>query len=73
MEILFGIFVFFVFIAAAFKIGVVMFKILFTLIGAVIGFVLIIALIPVGIGFLLIPAIIIGIIAAVIKCIQFIF
>jgi len=46
---------------------------LFTIIGAVMGFVLIIMLIPLGIGFLLIPAIIIGIIAAIIKCIQFIF
>jgi hypothetical protein len=73
MEILIGIFVFFIFIAAALNIGVVLFKILFTIIGAVMGFVLIIMLIPLGIGFLLIPAIIIGIIAAIIKCIQFIF
>ena len=34
MEILFGIFIFFVFIVAALKVGVILFNVLFTLIGA---------------------------------------
>ncbi|MGB4438557.1 MAG: hypothetical protein WBJ13_04880, partial [Sedimentibacter sp.] len=66
MEILIGIFVFFIFILAALNIGVVLFKIIFTILGAVIGFVLIMLLIPLGIGFLLIPAIIIGVIVAIV-------
>lgn len=73
MEILIGIFVFFVFIVAAINIGAVLLKVIFTIIGAVIGLFVIILLIPLGIGFLLIPAIIIGIIVAVVKLIQFIF
>jgi hypothetical protein len=58
---------------AALKVGVVLLKVVFTLLGAVIGFVVILALIPLGIGLLLIPAIIIGIIIAIVKCIKFIF
>ena len=73
MDLIIGIFVFFIFIAAALSIGVVLLKIIFTIIGVIIGVVLIFLLIPLGIGFLLIPAIIIGIIFAIIKCIQFIF
>ena len=66
MDILIGLFIFFAFIVAALKVGVVFLKILFTIIGAIIGFVVILALIPLGIGLLLIPAIIIGIIVAII-------
>lgn len=73
MEILFGLGAFFVFIIAALKIGAVLLKVLFTVIGAVIGVGVIILLIPLGIGILLIPAVIIGIIVAVVKCIQLIF
>ncbi len=73
MDILIGLFVFFVFIMAAFKVGVVLLKVIFTILGSIIGFTVILALIPLGIGLLLIPAIIIGIIVAIVKCIKFIF
>ena len=72
MEILFGLAIFFVFIVAAIKIGAVLLKVGFTIIGAIAGVFVIILLIPLSIGFLLIPLIIIGIIAAVIKCIRLI-
>ena len=61
MDILIGLFIFIVFIIAALKVGVVL-KVVFTLIGAIIGFVVIMALIPLGIGLLLIPAIILSLI-----------
>lgn len=73
MDILIGIFIFIVFIVAALKVGVVLLKVIFTILGAIIGFMVILALIPLGIGLLLIPAIIIGIIVAIVKCIRFIF
>ncbi len=73
MDILIGLFIFIVFIAAALKVGVVLFNFVFTFLGAIIGFIVILALIPLGIGLLLIPAIIIGIIAAIVKCIKLIF
>ena len=73
MEILLGLIVFIIFIGAAIKVGAVMLKVLFTIIGAVIGFVLIMALIPLGIGLLIIPALTIGIIVAAVKCIKLIF
>jgi hypothetical protein len=73
MEILIGIVVFFIFIAAALKAGVILLKILFTVLGALIGVVLTFMLIPLGIGLLLIPAIFIGIIVAIVKCVRFIF
>ncbi len=73
MEILIGTFVFFVFIVAALNIGIVLLKIIFTVMGAIIGLVLIFMLIPLGIGILLIPAIIVGIVVVIIKCIKFIF
>lgn len=73
MEILVGLVVFFIFIAAAIMVGTVVLKVLFTIIGAIIGFVLIMALIPLGIGLLLIPALVIVIIVAAIKCIKLIF
>ncbi len=69
MDILIGLFIFIVFIAAALKVGVVLLNFVFTFLGAIIGFIVILALIPLGIGLLLIPAIIIGIIAAIVKCI----
>jgi len=62
-----------VFIVAALKIGIVLLKVSFTVIGAIIGFVMIMALIPLGIGLLIIPAIVIGIIVAIVKCVQLIF
>lgn len=73
MEILIGLVIFFAFMVAAFNIGVVLLKVIFTIIGSIIGLGLIILLIPLGIGLLLIPAIIIGIIVAIVKCIRFIF
>lgn len=76
MEILMGIVVFFIFIAAALKAGVIFLKILFTVLGSLIGLVVLIMLIPLGIGLatvFLIPAIILGVIIAIIKCIGFIF
>lgn len=73
MDILIGLFIFIVFIAAALKVGVVLLNFVFTFLGAIIGFIVILALIPLGIGLLLIPAIIIGIIAAIVKCIKLIF
>ncbi|WP_326910500.1 hypothetical protein [Sedimentibacter sp. MB31-C6] len=76
MELLLGIFVFFAFIVAALKIGAVMFKILFTILGAVVGLGLLVVLLPLGLGLLtilLIPAIIIGVIFAIFKCIMVIF
>ncbi|NLJ57689.1 MAG: hypothetical protein GX339_02470 [Tissierellia bacterium] len=72
MEILLGLFLFFVFIVAAFKAGVLLLKIIFTILGSIIGFFVILALIPLGIGLLLIPAIIIGVIVVIVKCIQLI-
>ncbi len=73
MEILIGLLIFIIFIAAALKVGVVLFNVVFTFLGAIIGFIVILALIPLGIGLLLIPAIIIGIITAIVKCIKLIF
>ncbi|HAQ41571.1 MAG TPA: hypothetical protein DCM73_12590 [Clostridiales bacterium] len=73
MEILLGLIVFFVFIFAAINVGVVLLKVLFTIIGVVIGFSIIMLLIPLGIGLLLIPAVVIGIIVAIVKCLRLIF
>lgn len=76
MELLFGIFIFFVFIVAALKVGVFFLQALFTILGSVVGIIVFIMLIPLGIGILsalLVPAIILGIIVAIIKCLMFIF
>ena len=71
MDLLIGIIVFFVFIVAALKIGVLFFKVLFTILGSLVGIVIFIMLIPLGLGILtvlLIPVIIIGILVAIIRC-----
>ncbi|MDD2495142.1 MAG: hypothetical protein PHE29_08120 [Tissierellia bacterium] len=76
MELLLGIITFIIFIVAALKVGVVFLKILFTILGGIVGLIVFIMLLPLGIGILsimLVPAIVIGIIIAIIKCLTFIF
>lgn len=76
MELLFSIIIFFIFIVAALKVGVFLLKVLFTVLGGIVGLVIFVLLLPFGIGMLsilIVPAIIISIIIAIIKCITFIF
>lgn len=70
-----GILFFFLMVVLAFKVGIFALKIIFTIIGAVVGIGIIVALLPFGLGIaliLIIPTIIIGIIGCIIKCIAFI-
>ncbi|HBB28696.1 MAG TPA: hypothetical protein DC000_05530 [Clostridiales bacterium] len=76
MEIIIGLFVFFLFIGIALKAGVLLLKILFTVLGLIVGGAVIVMLLPLGLGLgliLLVPAILIGIIVSIFKCIMFIF
>ena len=76
MEIIIGLFIFFLFIAIALKAGVLLLKILFTVLGLIVGGAVIFMLLPLGLGLgliLLVPAILIGIIVSIFKCIMFIF
>lgn len=76
MGILISLFIFFLCIGFAFKAGALLLKIIFTVIGILVGGSIIIALLPLGIGLglvLLVPTIIIGIIVSIIKTILFIF
>ena len=76
MELLLGIVIFFVFIGAALKVGVVALKLVFGLLGILSGIFVLLLLIPLGIGLaaiLLVPAIIIGVIVVIVKCIAVIF
>lgn len=76
MEIIIGLFVFFLFIGIALKAGVLLLKILFTVLGLIVGGAVVVMLLPLGLGLgliLLVPAILIGIIVSIFKCIMFIF
>ncbi len=76
MEIIIGLFIFILFIGIALKAGVLLLKILFTVLGLVVGGAVIVMLLPLGLGLgliLLVPAILIGIIVSIFKCIMFIF
>jgi hypothetical protein len=76
MKIIFGLIIFFICVALSLKVGVFLFKILFTILGFIIGGSVILMLLPLGLGLglvLLVPTIIIGIIVSIIKCIAFIF
>lgn len=76
MEIIIGLFIFFLFIGIALKAGVLLFKIIFTFLGLIVGGAIIVMLLPLGLGLgliLLVPAILIGIIVSIFKCIMFIF
>lgn len=75
MNIIVGLFIFFICVAVALKAGVLLLKIIFTILGFIIGASVIVMLLPLGLGLgllLLIPAIIIGVIVSIIKCIAFI-
>ncbi|QSX04768.1 hypothetical protein JYG23_08610 [Sedimentibacter sp. zth1] len=75
MGTFFGILLFILVMGIALKVGVFAVKVIFTIIGAIVGIGIIISLLPLGIGigiFLLIPAIIFGIISCIFKCIKFI-
>ena len=75
MNIIIGLFLFFLFIGIALKAGVLFFKIIFTVLGLIIGGSVVLMLLPLGLGLgliLLVPAILIGIIVSIFKCIAFI-
>lgn len=75
MYIFFGLLVLGILIAATFKVGVFALKLLFTILGFIVGGILLVTIIPLGLGFgliFLVPAIIIGVIACIVKSIMFI-
>lgn len=75
MSIIVGLFIFFICVVVALKAGVLLLKIIFTVLGLIIGGSVIVMLLPLGLRLgliLLVPAIIIGIIVSIIKCIAFI-
>lgn len=76
MGIIISLFIFLICIGFALKAGALLLKIIFTVIGVIVGGSIIMTLLPLGLGLgliLLVPVIIIGIIVSIIKTILFIF
>lgn len=76
MEILLGMIVFFIFIVASLKVGILALKILFSVLGLLVGLAVFLMLLPLGLGLgliLIVPAMLIGIIVSIFKCIMCIF